>query len=533
MHKNTKWIVVSGGVLSGLGKGIVTASIGRLLSSNFNVVPIKCDGYLNIDPGTMNPIEHGEVFVLDDGGEVDMDFGHYERFLGKNCKFKWNLTSGKMYLSLIEKERKGLFLGKTVQIIPHLIDEIKERWKEIAKEEKADVCIIELGGTVGDIEMEHFFEAARQLRREYGKKGVMFCHLTYVPVLNVVGEQKTKPTQQSVDLMQSRGIQPDVIIGRAKGYLTKRSKEKISLFCNLREDEVISNPDLFTVYELPLIFKKEGLLKLIERNLNIKVKNDLVKWSKLVGRIKNAKKEVNIAICGKYTHLKDSYISILEALVHSGAHLNVKVNVKWIETTDLEKGKNSVKNALKNIGGIIIPGGFGSRGTEGKINAIRYARENNIPFLGLCYGLQMAVIEFARNVCGLKANSTEIDANVKDKVIDILEEQKKVKNKGGTMRLGAYSADLIKGSKVCNLYGRAKKVSERHRHRYEVNPKYHKILGKHGLIISGSSQNGKLAEFIELKDHKYFVATQAHPELKSGLEKSSPLFLGFIRAASQ
>lgn len=529
MLKQTKWIIVSGGVLSGLGKGIVTASIGRLLSSDLKVIPVKCDGYLNVDPGTMNPIEHGEVFVLDDGGEVDMDFGHYERFLNIDCKFDWNLTSGKVYQNIVEKERKGLFLGKTVQMVPHISNEIKTKWKELAKKEQADVMIIELGGTVGDIEMDLFFEASRQLKLEVDKENLLFCHLTYVPILHCVGEQKTKPTQQSVDLMQARGIQPDIIIGRSPNKLTKRSKEKIALFCNIKEEEVISDPDLPTVYELPLIFKEEGLLDLIEKKLELPKSRDLVKWEKLVNNIKEPEKEVTIAMCGKYTELKDSYISISEALIHCGATLKTKIKTRWIETTDIEQEKTTLIEALKDIQGIIVPGGFGSRGTEGKIKVIEHARINNIPFLGLCLGLQLAVIEFARNVCNLEANSTEINKKTKAPVIDFLPEQKNIHKKGGTMRLGAYEAILKKDSITAKLYN-SLRVYERHRHRYEVNPKYHNILTKNGLSLSGTSPDNTLVEFIELPKHKYFVATQAHPELKSRLERPAPLFLGFVKA---
>ncbi len=529
MPKQTKWIIVSGGVLSGLGKGIVTASIGRLLSSNLKVVPVKCDGYLNVDPGTMNPIEHGEVFVLDDGGEVDMDFGHYERFLKIDCKFDWNITSGKVYQSIIEKERRGQFLGKTVQMVPHISNEIKTKWKELAKKEQADVMIIELGGTVGDIEMDLFFEAARQLRLEVGKKNLLFCHLTYVPILHCVGEQKTKPTQQSVDLMQARGIQPDIIIGRSPNKLIPKSKEKIALFCNIKKEEVISDPDLKTVYELPLIFKEEGLLKIIEEKLALPKSKDLVEWEKLVNNIKNPEKEVTIAMCGKYTELKDSYISISEALIHCGATFKTKINTKWIETTDIEDKKISIEEALKGIQGVIVPGGFGSRGTEGKIKVIEYVRTNNLPFLGLCLGLQLAVTEFARNVCNLTADSTEVNKKTNHPVIDFLPEQKKIHKKGGTMRLGAYEAILKKNSITAKLYD-SLRVYERHRHRYEVNPEYHKILTEKGLSLSGTSPDNTLIEFIELPKHKYFVATQAHPELKSRLERPAPLFLGFIQA---
>ncbi len=525
----TKFIVICGSVLSGLGKGTVTASIAKLLNG-LRIIPIKCDGYLNVDPGTMNPIEHGEVFVLDDGGEVDMDFGHYERFMGINCKFEWNLTSGKIFKAVIDKERRGDYLGKTVQMIPHVTDEIKRQFKSIAKKEKADVVLIELGGTIGDIEMMWFYEASRQLRMELGENNLVFVNLSYVPELECVGEQKTKPTQQGVQKLQEAGIQPDIIIGRSKNILTKKSKEKIALFCNIKEEEVISNPNLETVYELPLIFKKEGLDKIIKNKLNLKKTKDIKKWEALVNNIKHPKKKITVAICGKYTDLKDSYVSIVEALIHAGAHLKCKINLKWIETTDIEEGKIKVEDALKGVNGIIVPLGFGSRGAEGKIACIKHVREQNIPFLGICYGLQMAVVEFARNIAGLKdANSTEVNEKTKAPVICILPEQLKVKEKGGTMRLGSYKAKLKKGTKVHSLYN-ANYAFERHRHRYEVNPDYHKILQKNGLIFSGTSKHGRLVEFIELPKHKYFVATQSHPELKSRLERPAPLFYGLVSA---
>lgn len=532
MHQ-CKWIIITGGVLSGLGKGIVTASVGRLLTPKFKVVPLKCDGYLNVDPGTMNPIEHGEVFVLPDGGEVDMDFGHYERFLNKDCKFKWNLTSGKVFKHVIDKERKGEYLGKTVQMIPHVTDEIKRRFYEIAQEEKAQVMLIEVGGTVGDIENMLFIEACRQLRNEVGRENIMYIHITLVPTLSSVGEEKTKPTQQSISMLQQRGIQPDVIIGRAARKLTEPIKKKIALFSSLYEQEIISDPDTSSVYELPLIFEEEGLVEIICKKLNLHLFEPKIdKWKTLVSKIQKPKGEVNVLICGKYTQLHDSYASVTEALVHAGAHNDVRVNIKFLETTDVEKGKITPSEALKGVQGVIVPGGFGNRGVEGKIEVIKYCRENNIPYLGLCFGLQLATIEFARNCCDLiDANSTEL-GRTQHPVIDILPTQKDVTQKGATMRLGDYKAKLLKGSKVAALYN-ADVAFERHRHRYEVNPKYHDVLRKNGLILSGLSEDGTLAEFIELKDHPYFVGTQAHPELKSRLESPAPLFVGFIEACKK
>ncbi|PIO05695.1 CTP synthetase, partial [Candidatus Woesearchaeota archaeon CG08_land_8_20_14_0_20_43_7] len=489
-------------------------------------------GYLNIDPGTMNPIEHGEVFVLEDGGEVDMDFGHYERFLNKNCKFGWNLTSGKIFKHVIDKERKGEFLGKTVQMIPHVTDEIKTRLKNISSDEKADIMLVEIGGTVGDIENMLFIEACRQLRGEVGRGNIMYIHLTLVPILGVVGEEKTKPTQQSVSMLQQRGIQPDAIIGRSSRPLPDHVKNKIALFASIYPEEVISDPDIKSVYELPLIFEKERLLDVISKKLELYLTSDLKKWGSLVKNIKDPKDEIKVLICGKYTKLHDSYVSVEEALVHAGAHNNCKVNVEYLETTDIETGKLKVKDALKGVDGIIVPGGFGSRGVEGKIEVIKYARKNNLPFLGLCYGLQLAVAEYARNVCGLKdAISTEIK-KTKHPVVDILPDQKGITEKGGTMRLGGYDALLNKKSNVAKLYD-SDKVSERHRHRYEVNPEYHDILQTNGLVLSGMSPDSRLVEFIELEKHSFFVATQAHPELKSRLERPAPLFMGFVKACKK
>ncbi|MBU4299997.1 MAG: CTP synthase (glutamine hydrolyzing) [Nanoarchaeota archaeon] len=526
---NCKWIIITGGVLSGLGKGIVSASIGRLLNTAAKVVPIKCDGYLNVDPGTINPYEHGEVFVLEDGGEVDMDFGHYERFMNINAKFSWNLTSGKIFKSVIDRERKGDFLGKTVQMIPQVTDEIKQTFKKIALEENADVVIIEIGGTVGDIENMLFLEAVRQMRVDVGRENIMYVHLSLVPEAN--GEQKTKPTQQSIKILQGIGIQPDIIVGRSAQKLTDKSKERIALFCNVEKKEVISDPDSSTIYEIPVIFEEEGLLNLINDKFDIGAKQDMKNWRAIVEKIKASKKEATIAVCGKYTDLHDAYASIIEALKHAGARLGVLPKIAWIETTEIEKGKKSVSDALSGVDGIIVPGGWGARGTEGKMQVIKFARENNIPFLGLCYGLQLALIEFARNVCGLdRANSMEIDKDTKHPVVKILPGQN-LNKMGGTSRLGAYEADILKGSRVEKIYG-SLKVSERHRHRYEVNPEYHDCFKKNGMVLSGTSENGKLVEFIELPNHKFFVATQAHPEFKSRLEKPAPMFLEFLRASS-
>lgn len=521
----TKYIIVTGGVLSGLGKGIAAASIGHLLSSRLRIVPIKCDGYLNVDPGTMNPFEHGEVFVLDDGGEVDMDFGHYERFLGVTCKSKWNLTMGKVFDMVRKKERRGDYLGKTVQYIPHVTDVIKNHIFEIAQEESLDLILVEIGGTVGDIENELFLESMRQMREDVGRENIMYIHLTYVPIPYGVSEQKSKPTQQSVNLLKQRGIFPDVIIGRCSQFLTKEIKAKISNFCDVSVDAVITGLDVEDIYEIPIIFEQEGLPEIIHKRLNIYSPPDLRKWKELVENIRHPKSEITVAMCGKYTKLEDSYASIIESFNHCSAHLGCKINIEWVETTNLTD-----TSFLDNVDGVLVPGGFGSRGTEGKIEVIRLARERDIPFLGLCLGLQLAIIEFARNVCKLEgANSTEMDPNTPHPVIDILPEQREVTDKGGTMRLGAYPAVLKKGTQISSLYDE-QEASERHRHRYEVNPEYHSIISENGMVFSGTSRDGRLVEFIELPQLKFFVATQAHPELKSRMEKPAPLFYGFIRA---
>ena len=521
----TKYIIVSGGVLSGLGKGIAAASIGHLLSSRLRIVPIKCDGYLNVDPGTMNPYEHGEVFVLDDGGEVDMDFGHYERFLGVTCKSTWNLTMGKVFDMVRQKERRGDYLGKTVQYIPHVTDVIKNHIFEIAKEESADLVIVEIGGTVGDIENELFLESVRQMKEDVGRGNIAYVHLTYVPIPYGVHEQKSKPTQQSVNLLKQRGIFPDVIIGRCSQFLSREVRTKISNFCDVDPEAVITGLDVEDIYEIPLVFEQEGLPAILHKKLNIYSPPDMARWREWIDNLRNPTQQITVAMCGKYTRLEDSYASIIESFNHCAAHLSCKINLKLVETSELED-----ISFLDGVDGVVVPGGFGHRGTEGKIRVIRAVREKNIPFLGLCLGLQLAVIEFGRNACGLEgANSTEIDPETSYPVIDILPEQKGVSEKGGTMRLGAYSAVLKEGSVVHALY-QAGEVAERHRHRYEVNPEYHRIITDKGMVFSGASKDGRLVEFIELPGHRFFVATQAHPELKSRMEAPAPLFYGFVKA---
>ncbi|RKZ33649.1 CTP synthetase [bacterium] len=534
MAHNAKYIVVTGGVLSGLGKGIATASVGHLLSSKLRVIPIKCDGYLNTDPGTMNPIEHGEVFVLDDGGEVDMDFGHYERFLGVTCRSDWNLTMGKIYWKILEKERRGDFLGNTVQLIPHVTDEIIHHFKRIADVENADIVLIEIGGTVGDMENELFIEAVRQLGQQMGEENILYIHLTYVPIPENLGEHKTKPTQQSVKLLNERGIRPDIIIARSSSPLPKKVKEKISLFCNIPPNAVISGQDVKTVYEIPIQYDEQGLTGIIHKKLNIYSPPKLIKWQKLVNSILNPQNEVNIAICGKYTHLHDSYASILEALIHSGAHLATKVNLRWIETTEIEQKKIPIHKALKDIHGVIVPGGFGRRGIEGKIEIIKFCRENNIPFLGICYGMQLAVIEYARNVCGLNnAHTTEMEEegmDVKHPVICILPSQKELKKKGGTMRLGGQDIHLKPNTVAYKIY-KSKNIRERFRHRYEVNPEYVEKLKECGMCFSGYEVNENIMQIVELPNHPFFIGVQYHPELISKLENPEPLFYNLVKSA--
>ncbi|MCD6279219.1 CTP synthase (glutamine hydrolyzing) [Candidatus Micrarchaeota archaeon] len=535
----TRFIFITGGVMSGLGKGTATASIGRLIKNhNSKIVVVKCDGYLNVDPGTMNPTEHGEVYVLNDGTEVDMDFGHYERFIGVEGEGEWNITSGKLFSRLIEKERHGDFLGKTIQIIPHAVNEIIDWWLRLRDKYNPDYMLIEIGGTVGDIENSWFIEAAHRLKQRVGKQNIGYIHLTYVPMLYNTGELKTKPAQRDLALVNEQGISPDIVIVRSKYNLNNHLKTKISDSVGINKNRIINGIDMENIYEIPLAFNKQNILHSLEEIFNIKIETDMHEWEQLIDNIRHPEKEITIAICGKYTALHDSYASVIEALNHSGAHLKTKVNIKWIETTDIENGLLKVEDALKGVDGVIVPGGFGLRGIEGKIQIIRYVRENKIPFLGLCLGLQLAVIEFARDVCGLKdANSTEFTEEGKTTeypIIDILPEQKNIDHKGGTMRLGAYPAVLKQGTIVRELYGR-EMISERHRHRYEVNPDYHKTLESNGLVLSGMSPDRKLVEFVELPKnvHPYFVATQAHPELKSWFEKPAPLFYGLVKSINE
>ncbi len=530
MHQ-TKYIVVTGGVISGLGKGIAAASIGHLLSSaGLKVVPMKLDGYLNVDPGTMNPIEHGEVFVLDDGGEVDMDFGHYERFLNIQCKFHWNLTMGKVFHGIWEKERRGDYLGKTVGFIPHVVDFIKEKFFQVAQEEDPDVLLIEVGGTVGDMENELYVEAVRQLKKQVGEDNTLYVHLTYIPILNSVREQKSKPTQQSVALLREHGITPDIIIGRCSVLIDDAIKEKIAISCDVEKEAVITGLDVDSVYKIPLIFHEEDIVNIINKKLKLSVQPSLARWSRLLEHLERPEKEVTIAICGKYTKLEDSYASVVEALRHAAANLRCKANLKWIETTHIENGKLTVEKALENVAGVIVPGGFGARGAEGKIEVVRYCREHNVPYLGLCYGMQLAVIEYARNVCGLhSANSTEIEEKTPHPIIDLLPEQRAVTAKGATMRLGGHDIAIKPDTAAHRMFRDS--VRLRFRHRYEVNPEYIEQLQRKGLVFSGTTPDKKIAQILELPNLRFFMATQAHPELTSSLEEPSKFFYDFLKAA--
>jgi CTP synthase len=533
-----KFIVVTGGVLSGLGKGIAAASIGNLLSGRLKVIPVKCDGYLNTDPGTMNPIEHGEVFVQDDGGEVDMDFGHYERFMNIETKFNWNLTMGKVFKNILDKERRGDYLGKTVQFIPHVTDAIKAQFHEIARQEAADVMLIEVGGTVGDLENQFYLEAIRQLKRDVGEDNVIYVHLTYVPVPEGVHEQKSKPTQMSVRLLNEKGIEPDVVIGRCKELLSPSIKEKIASYCNIPSSQVISGPDVRSVYEIPLIYEKEGLPEILHSALGIYSPPDLRQWETWVNNIKtnlvNPRRIVTIALCGKYTTLEDSYASVVEALTHCGAHHNVRVEIRWVDTAKLEAGQ-TVEEILAGVDGVIVPGGFGRRGIEGKIKVIEYVRTRNIPFLGICYGMQLAVVEYARNVCGLAgANTTEVreeGVKVDHPVIDILPGQRNLSQKGGTMRLGGHDVEIKQNSQAYKVFGNKTMVRQRFRHRYEVNPEYIGQLESKGLVFSGKHPQENIMQVLELPGHKYFMGCQFHPELTSNLRNPSPLFYHLVKAA--
>ena len=529
-----KLIFVSGGVISGLGKGITASSIGRLLKSRgINVTSIKIDPYLNIDAGTMNPFEHGEVYVLDDGGEVDLDLGNYERFMDLHLGMDNNITTGKVYRTVIENERRGEYLGKTVQIIPHITNEIKRRITAVARQSGADVAIVELGGTVGDIESMPFLEAARQLGRDLGREeNVMFIHTTLIPIMGSVGEEKSKPTQHSVRDLMSVGIKPDIIVGRCSRELSESAKAKIAMFCDVDENAVISCPDARSIYEVPLILERQGVADLIIDRMKLApmtTGRHMEKWERFLDNIVNPSSDVTIALVGKYTALADSYLSQLEALTHAGAERCCHVGIKFVDSDTLLHGDPG--DILGDVDGILVPGGFGVRGVEGKIAAARYARENGVPFLGVCLGFQIATIEIARDVLGLEgADSTEFEPGTKHPVIFIMPEQAGVTQMGGTMRLGAQTVLVEKGSKAEALYG-ADRISERHRHRYEVNPGYIDRFEEAGWKFTGRSEDGTKMEIGELEGHPYFVASQFHPEFKSRPMKPSPLHQGLVDAA--
>jgi len=531
MH--TKFIFITGGVVSSLGKGITAASLGRLLKSRgLSVFMQKFDPYINIDPGTMSPYQHGEVFVTEDGAETDLDLGHYERFIDVNLTKDSNVTTGKVYWSVITKERRGDYLGGTVQVIPHITNEIKERVVKAAKKTNPDVVITEIGGTVGDIESLPFLEAIRQLKAELGRDNVLYIHVTLVPYLSKAGELKTKPTQHSVKELRSIGIQPDVIVCRSERALSEGLKEKIALFCNVEPEAVVQNYDAETIYEVPLILRDEGLDLIVAKKLCVDgMVADLSEWEEIVKRVKNPSANVKIALVGKYVELHDAYLSVAESLCHAGIANDAKVDIKWVHSEEIESPSFDLDATLSDVDGILVPGGFGDRGIEGKIMSIRYARENKVPLLGLCLGMQCSVIEFARHVCGLKgAQSTEFDPGTPHPVIDIMPDQRDIEDKGGTMRLGHYPCSIKPGTKTMAAYGE-ELIEERHRHRYEFNNEYREILTKAGMVLSGLSPDNRLVEIIELKDHPWFVGTQFHPEFKSRPNRPHPLFRDFIKAA--
>ncbi len=529
----SKFIFVTGGVVSSLGKGIAAASLAKLLEARgLTTAIIKCDPYLNVDPGTMNPFQHGEVYVTDDGAETDLDLGHYERFTNAKLSADSSITAGKVYYSVITKERRGDYLGKTVQIIPHITDEIKERIKKVAKQQDVDVTIVEIGGTVGDIESLPFLEAIRQLRWELGEHYAINIHVTLLPYIKSAGEQKTKPTQHSVGRLREIGIIPNILLCRTEKSITREQREKIALFCNVDIEAVIEAIDVKHIYEVPLALKNEGLDDLVLKKLNIKLADKGIKnWEDgVLKRLRKPAREVKIAVVGKYIKLQDAYKSIYEALVHGGIANNAKINIVRIDSEEIESMADA-KKLFKGVHGVLVPGGFGSRGVEGKILAVKYLRENNIPFFGICLGMQIATIEFARHVCGMKgANSTEFDKNTEYPVISLLAEQHKVENLGASMRLGAYHCQLEKNTSAFDAY-KSQKISERHRHRYEFNNTFRKQMQDAGLIISGTNPERDLVEIVEMPKHPWFVGCQFHPEFKSKPDAAHPLFKGFVAAA--
>lgn len=531
MAKKTKFIFITGGVMSSLGKGLASASIGALLESRgLRVTLQKLDPYINVDPGTMDPFQHGEVYVTDDGAETDLDLGHYQRFVHSSLTKKNNCTTGKIYYSVISKERCGEYLGQTVQVIPHITDEIKSCILDVANGN--DVVIVEIGGTVGDIESLPFLEAVRQLRVDLGKENTLFVHLTYVPYVAPAGELKTKPTQHSVKDLLQIGIQPDVILCRTDRFLPKEIKAKVALFCNVRVEAVITAKDVETIYEVPIIFHQEGLDEIVVESLNMWTRRpDITQWEAIVDKFKNPKSDVTIGVVGKYVSLKDSYKSLHEALAHGGIANDSKVNIKYVDSEEIER--KGVEAFLEGVHGILVPGGFGKRGFEGKIQAVNFARERKVPFFGICLGMQMATVEFARNVCGLAgAHTSEFSPNTPHPVVDLMESQRAIKDKGATMRLGAYPCVIKRGTLAHSAY-RTDEISERHRHRYEINNRYREVFEKNGLVLSGLSPDGELVEIIEIGNHPWFVGCQFHPEFKSTPLNPHPLFRDFIKVAME
>ena len=529
---STKYVFVTGGVVSSLGKGITAASLGRLLKARGLKVQVqKFDPYINVDPGTMSPFQHGEVFVTEDGAETDLDIGHYERFIDENLSRAANHTAGAVWDRVLRKERKGEYLGSTVQVIPHITNEIKSRIRSVAEATDTDVVITEIGGTVGDIESLPFLEAIRQFRREAGQENVLYLHVTLVPFIETAGELKTKPTQHSVNELRRIGIHPDVLVCRSTEPLQREIREKIALFADVDVDAVISNPDVRDVYLVPIALHEQGLDELVCRKLSIEAPPpDLEEWLELTERINERDSLVEIALVGKYVKLHDAYLSVHEALKHAGIATGCRVHVRWVDAEDMTI--DEARAELADVDGVLVPGGFGSRGWEGKVLACRVAREDGIPYLGICLGMHVAVSDFARHVAGLDgANSTEMDPETPHPVIDLLPEQKEIEDLGGTMRLGAQAVELVEGSRTRELYGDEEMIAERHRHRYEVNNAYRQQLVDRGLVISGTFQEGRLVEIIELTDHPWFVASQFHPEFKSRPTRPAPLFFGFVSAA--
>ncbi len=533
---STKYIFVTGGVVSGLGKGITAASLGRLLKARgFKVTIQKFDPYINIDPGTMSPLQHGEVFVTNDGAETDLDLGHYERFIDENLTINNSITTGKIYSSVLSKERKGEYLGATVQVIPHITNEIKSKVFEAEKESKADIVITEVGGTVGDIESLPFLEAIRQVSADVGRQNVLYIHVTLIPYLGMSKEMKTKPTQHSVKELLSIGIQPDILVCRTEAEMPEEMKQKLASFCNVNKECIIENLNANSLYEVPLMLEEQNLANKTCEKLGLSFNSiDLSDWNDVVNKERNLSKEITIGLVGKYVELQDAYLSVVESLNHAGIHNGVKVNIDWINSEELEDGKD-LSEVFKDVDGILVPGGFGLRGLQGKIDAVKYARENKVPFLGICLGMQCVVIEYARNVAGIKdAHSAEFDVNTKNVVINMMEEQKKIDGLGGTMRLGAYPCVIKEGTQAYEAYGEVD-IEERHRHRYEVNNEYKEVLEKHGLVFSGLSPSGGLVEIVELpkETHPWFVAGQFHPELKSRPNRPHKLFYNFVKASAQ